>query len=435
MQPRSKILMLFLMSKRLRILRVCFCWPSTSCAPRVSQEYGEIGSHHARRPFLLNLLTLSPRSVIGVIMRHCLACGLHRKSNLPTLVDQRRKRVFWTAYMLERLIARTLGRPYCVTDREIDVDLPAAVDEDIEDEEEMARAVEEASHNPHRVTSMSPAIHIFRLQQLESKIHHTIYRVDRPTSGIDPQKITRLRSALEDWKSRIPSCVPGSDDENAPNPYIMTSYHVLQYHKAMLLLLLPLLPSLGPTHPDFGLCVDTAGQICQAYKRLHDDQQYLSYSMVALHTNFVAGLTMVYCFLVDKAIFDFKLSSDIRACSTVLYVIAERWSAARKVRNAFERLVRVAVEGGRESRQSAKATQSQMAPQGQNQNLADLSTQRISVAADTLGAAAPETLLPESSDVWNFLESVLDEDESNWRWTQDGLYNALGYFPEYGWTF
>jgi hypothetical protein len=336
--------------------------------------------------------------------------------------------------MLERSIARTLGRPYCVTDREIDVDLPANVDDDIDNEADMVRAIEESARNPRRVTSISPAIQIFRIQQLESKIHYTIYRVDRPTANIASHKVSRLRAALEEWKAEIPRSVPHFKDTAAPNPYVTMNYHTLQYHKAMLLLLLPLLPSLPTNHPDFHLCIYSAGQVCQAYKQMHDDQQYLSYSLLALHANFVAGLTMIYCFLVDNSIFNFKLSGDIRACSTVLYIIAERWPTARKVRNAFERLVRVTVEGDAQTstnirRKGDEVLQPQV-PDMMSGNQTGFPAAEIQDPAmmDSLGG--PDMLL-DSTDVWNILGSVLEDEEVNWRWTQEGLYNAVGVLPEY----
>jgi hypothetical protein len=332
--------------------------------------------------------------------------------------------------MLERSIARTLGRPYCVTDREIDIDLPANVDEDIDNEVDMVKAIEEAARNPCRVTSISPVIQIFRIQQLESKIHYKIYRVDRPTGNLAPHKVSRLRAALEEWKTQIPTSVPHLEDNDAPNPYVTASYHMLQYHKAMLLLLLPLLPSLPTSHPDFRLCVYTAGQICQAYKRMHDDQQYLSYSLLALHANFVAGLTMIYCFLADNSIFNFKLSGDIRACSTVLYIIAERWPTARKVRNAFERLVRVTVEGDAEVDINQRKKGDEV-PQQQQQHpqMPDMlqENQTDFLAADLQNPSLMDSL--GGADM--MLESVLEDEEVNWRWTQEGLYNAVGVLPEY----
>ncbi|KAL6241909.1 hypothetical protein RBB50_011154 [Rhinocladiella similis] len=281
-------------------------------------------------------------SVIGTTMRHAISIGLHRRFNGTSLVmDQRRKRVFWTIYMLDRSVARTLGRPVCISDRDIDVDLPANVPVDIEDENEMLAALQ-ADQGP---TPMAAAIHLFRLSRIESNVYSTIHRVDRSLSDLKSDKVSRLRQLLDDWKDQIPQAVPSANDhDDLPNYYEKPSYYILQYHKAMLLVLLPRLPRLSSMHPDFRLCIESAGQVGQLYKSLHDHQSSLSYSLIALHATFVAGLTLIYCFIADKTVFDLQFSSDIRACSTVLYVISERWSAARKVRDAFERMISNTVE-------------------------------------------------------------------------------------------
>lgn len=367
-------------------------------------------------------------SMIGVVMRHCLDSGLHRKSNLPVLLDQQRKRLFWTVYMLERSVARTLGRPCCVTDREIDVELPANVSDEIEHEEELVAAIERASQFPYQITALSPAIHIVRVQRIESKIHRTLYRVDKPISAIQPHKVTRLRAELENWKDHIWDVIPpASEDEVIP--YNMSEYHMIQYYKGTLLLLLPFLPSLTSMDPDFRLCAFAAGQVCQLYKLLHDKQQYISYSLLALHASFVAGLVMVYCFSVDRSIFDGKFSSDIRACSTVLYVIAERWPATRKVKNAFESLVSATIEGSSAPRPNEiRKSSLNMLPMSRSSDnglppLANPESRHISYGE---GEAA--------SDVWDLFETVLDERDHSFRWTQEGIFNAMNAFPEYGWS-
>ncbi|RFU23872.1 hypothetical protein B7463_g12469, partial [Scytalidium lignicola] len=379
--------------------------------------------------------------MIGITMRHCLDSGLHRKSNLAHLPDQRRKRLFWTVYMLERSVARTLGRPCCVTDREIDVDLPANVSDDIEDEAELAAAIEQSLQNPRQFTSLSPAIHIMRIQKIESKIHHTMYRVDKETSAIPPHKIARLREALEDWKSQIPNVVPPTNEDESI-PYSNSDYHMIQYHKAILLLLLPLLPTLPPKHPDFRLCASSAGHICQLYKQLHDQQRYISYSLLALHANFVAGLTMVYCFSKDKSIFDWKFSSDIRACSTVIYIIAERWPATRKVRNAFETLVSATIEGGNSTLSKESVSKESVSKEGGIlQAESNMPTENNTPSESTLGQSnatgdnhgSPLHFVDPTNDFWGLFETVLDDKESSWRWPEEGFYNAMGAFPEYGW--
>jgi hypothetical protein len=361
-------------------------------------------------------------SMIGVVMRHCLDSGLHRKSNLPVLVDQQRKRLFWTVYMLERSVARTLGRPCCVTDREIDVELPANVSDEIENESDLIAAIERSSQFPYQITALSPAIHIVRVQRIESKIHRTLYRVDKPITAIQPYKIARLRAELEEWKDHIWDVIPPASEDEAV-PYNMFEYHMIQYYKGTLLLLLPFLPSFTPMDPDFRRCAFAAGQVCQLYKLLHDKQQYISYSLLALHASFVAGLVMVYCFSMDKSIFDGKFSSDIRACSTVLYVIAERWPATRKVKNAFESLVSATVEGG-----SMKGA------------MDILQSGSSASAPGLLPLVTPESRNLEygegetASDVWDLFETVLDERDHSFRWTQEGIFNAMNAFPEYGWS-
>lgn len=333
-------------------------------------------------------------SMVGLTMRHAVSLGLHRKFNGNAVVDQRRKRIFWTVYMLERSIARTLGRPMCISDRDIDVDLPANVSEDIDDDSEILSALQ----INRGMTSMSAAIHIFRLARLESKIYSCVHRVDRPISEISMGKIARLRQLIEEWRDQISSSVPYADNDGALAHYYTTeSYHILHYHQALLLLLLPSLTTFSIDTPDFKLCIASAGQVCQLYKRLHDYQTVHSYSIIALHATFVAGLTLIYCYVADPTILNMQLSRDIRACSTVLYVISERWSAARKVRDAFERLLSLTVESLDHVRDTGITSNSQF-----DETWSDLMAQ-----------ASYDDIL-DHSDIWNSLGPWFEMSEESW---------------------
>ena len=49
------------------------------------------------------------------------------------------------------------------------------------------------------------------------------------------------------------------------------------------------------------------------------------------------GLTLIYCtWISPEEIFNSATSNDINACSIVLFVITERWPAAKKYRDIFE---------------------------------------------------------------------------------------------------
>ncbi|CAK7232419.1 hypothetical protein SCUCBS95973_008254 [Sporothrix curviconia] len=329
--------------------------------------------------------------------------------------------------MLERSVARTVGRPCAVADWEIDVELPANIDDGLETDEEIRDALVVSEANPHQITALTAAIHIIKMQQIESRIARSVCRVDKPLGSIDDPKIIKLRQALEDWKANIPR---GRD----ASPYTSTVYHMAQYHKALLLLFLPFLPTLTPAHSEFREVTYSAGQICQLYKRHHENQSYISYSLLALHATFVAGLVMVYCFCLDPSIFDVCFSSDIRACSTLLYTISERWTAARKVRSAFESLVAATVESHNPDR-TADITTSAAANGNGNDN-SDGSNRIHATSqpgvAQTLPPGSTERNLGTNLDasVWDSFESVLEDYQINAEtWMQDSIFLAMDAFP------
>jgi hypothetical protein len=69
---------------------------------------------------------------VGLAMRLCIDLGLHRRTkakgsaraSMPTLgAVELRKRVFWTAYCLDRQVSIVLGRPFSISDRDIDAEV------------------------------------------------------------------------------------------------------------------------------------------------------------------------------------------------------------------------------------------------------------------------------------------------------------------------
>jgi hypothetical protein len=352
--------------------------------------------------------------MIETTMRYCIDNGLHRQAaNLSPSLGERRKRIFWTAYMLERSIARTMGRPHSISDRDIDVPLPANIDDELDTDEAILAAITESNQHPSRITALTPAIHVFRLQQIDSKISHTVCRVDKEVSAIKPQKVALLRDALEEWKAGIPQ----TGLENKPHPYLTMDYHMIQYHKAIILLNLPFLPTLTPQNPTFHEIAHSAGQICILSKRLHDQQTYISFSLLSLHANFVAGLVMVYCFCLDSSIFNPKFSSSVRACSTMLYIISERWPRAVQARKAFDRLVAATIECDGEPNTSLLRSQNNL---------------HSSQDGFQPGFVLDEGGYPE---VWNNFESILGNHQIDLgTWMHDSILDTTGAFELTNWT-
>lgn len=68
---------------------------------------------------------LSAWTHIGLALRISIELGMHRKSlsTVPTLSEEIRKRIFWSCYCLDRQVSIILGRPFAISDRDIDVEV------------------------------------------------------------------------------------------------------------------------------------------------------------------------------------------------------------------------------------------------------------------------------------------------------------------------
>lgn len=219
-------------------------------------------------------------------MRTCVDLGLHREAHyadLPPFEGQLRRRLFWSIYFLERVIAVSLGRPYSIADRDIDADLPLEIDDTVRDDGLIRRTLAistSATFQASRPSSnLTLGIQCIRLMRLESFIQTTIYRVDIPTISLLP-KLTSVLNKLEDFKSRIPTLPPSEED-----------YLNMHYYKAVRLAIQPFLSILPVNDSRIGLCLHASGHVSQIFKRMHQRDSY-GHSFIALHDVFIAGVTM-----------------------------------------------------------------------------------------------------------------------------------------------
>ncbi|KAH7312565.1 fungal-specific transcription factor domain-containing protein [Stachybotrys elegans] len=278
----------------------------------------------------------------------CIELGLHRERKAHAGQNARdveiRRRAFWSCYCLDRGTSVILGRAFAIGDRDINVSLPNPSLEfwDLTHAEP-----------PHTHTkpwcNVEPFIHIINLERILSRIHRTMFRVDKDVFAGSPEskarlvdKMTEMRSDLETWIQTVPQLPKGFnkitwlyDPESASHD--SQDYFNLQYHKSILMLFTVLLPSLPPTDPRFITAARSAACVCIAYKRLNQTKT-LTYTMISLHSCFVAGLTLVYCLWRDRTLFSYDVFEATQACSQSLTIFGEKWSGAVKYRDIFDAL-------------------------------------------------------------------------------------------------
>lgn len=146
---------------------------------------------------------------------------------------QLRRRIFWAAYTLDRMMAMSLGRPAGISDHDIDIELPLVRSlsclssgfrtdrRPLQDYGVTDRAMDPANA-PSGPTSMSSSIQFIKLcvsslpssrlskdptdvdlcsMRIESLIQKQAYRVDRPSSE-RPEPLLQL---IDEWVVNIPS--------------------------------------------------------------------------------------------------------------------------------------------------------------------------------------------------------------------------------------
>ncbi|EXJ80692.1 hypothetical protein A1O3_06976 [Capronia epimyces CBS 606.96] len=334
-------------------------------AGRFIETTGEFGRFHVKRHYvsavqgLETILEYNDIRTVQVLMLMAIYClrdhigpgawtcsrmalliaiehGLHRQTKAlsqVTLEGELRKRLFWTCYAFDRQISIPMGRPFGISDRDIDLAFPLDINEDAT-EEELAHVKAFSAGTPPTSTSLTPFIVITRLRQIESDIQQTIYRVDRSGPVVESVADDFL-AQLEKWKGMIPQDTHNLTDIGDV-PYDGYDFYMIFYYKCQRLLLYPLISSPNVAPRFMKECARACAGVCGAYRRLHQTLP-VGYSFMAVQTVFMAGLTLAYCIWnsPDK-IFDLTTSNGIHDCSLVLFVIAERVHAAKKYRNAFE---------------------------------------------------------------------------------------------------
>lgn len=149
----------------------------------------------------------------------------------PSLSNELRKRLFWSCYNLDRQVSIPLGRPFALSNREIDVPLPLDVDEATEDIAVLQEAFEHQPTTARQTsTTLSLFVQMIKLRMIESRIQEQVYRVDSAVEASDAE-IDAFVSELAEWKAMIPLDVQNKPDYNsrpidAYENYVRTRLHI-----------------------------------------------------------------------------------------------------------------------------------------------------------------------------------------------------------------
>ncbi|ETS84238.1 hypothetical protein PFICI_02263 [Pestalotiopsis fici W106-1] len=282
----------------------------------------------------------------GLALRQCIELGYHRNakrvgSSTDPLQLELRKRAFWCAFTIDCSMAITLGRPLGIPHQEIDVEYPIDVNESSVTSQGVIESPRNSCSDP--ATSMSVAIHVFRLRRLWAAIHTSLFSdtalIQTPRLSYDAQ-VQKLRSELESWRSSAP---PVANQDQALSLFGQEDWYEVNYSYSLLLLHRRQLTSRKKEIPNQVIleCLQAAENICSRYRRQYVGGS-VGYTWGAIHFLFLAGLTYLHCLWISPAARASRrhdtVSSTCTDCTMVLVVMAERWAGASPYRDIFETL-------------------------------------------------------------------------------------------------
>ncbi|KAL2854996.1 fungal-specific transcription factor domain-containing protein [Aspergillus pseudoustus] len=303
----------------------------------------------------------------GLALRQCIDLGYHRNSKrLRTTADPLRlelqKRVFWCAYSLESQAAVMLGRPQGITYHEVDAEYPLDIDD--------CYITESGVHGTPRTsptdlpTTMTKAVHTFRIRRLLSRIHSSLYSNAPPQACCTGKhghaaQIQALRAELEAWRAETPP-LPQYPHEalalfSTPDWFDLEyNYTLLQLYRVEIIdyqrrdknhpsSTTTTTNTETDTETTFLTVLHAASAICTSYRRQFlRNRPTMSYTWTALHELFLAGLTYCHCLWTSPAarrLYRYRYPGAVsRTCTdatVVLVLIAERWAGAAVYRNLF----------------------------------------------------------------------------------------------------
>lgn len=284
-------------------------------------------------------------SIASATMRYCVMAQFHLAEAEPEPIDiatkiyiQMRRLVFWSAYSLDRAVGTAFDLPFSVPDYQITVKMFANVNDSELDEGHYGVSLAD-SHSRPRFTNVSFALHMVYCRQIQSEILNiTLHRDFGKQFDRLPHWRLKVLGKLDRWKSM---CYRHSDSHSET----LTSAEWLHMIYAYSLAMLYQPTKATVTGPAGDWTVKSCVQACLIFRKFQREIP-ISELWLGLIVQFKCGVALLYCFFAtppDSRSEAYELpsaSEAVRACSIILSILAERWSQARCVRDAFDILSR-----------------------------------------------------------------------------------------------
>ncbi|KAJ5690182.1 hypothetical protein N7462_004574 [Penicillium macrosclerotiorum] len=283
-------------------------------------------------------------TMVSTAMRHCVIHNLHLSELEPKVPFpafsqqvQIRRRVFWSVYALDRLVSWIYHIPNNIIDDHITVELFSNV-EDTNLHWDTANMNHPPTQDLFQKTRISPALHLIRCRCIQSRIITTMMRSDFHRIDSSTPWRGHMIDELESWKSQVERL-----SHRANRGYLSDRWVGMAYNYTIALLHQP---SKANVCNGFGeRSIEAGVQIALTFRTFQKDRQ-TAQLWPGLLSQFTVGVTILYCFWATPPAYrsaTYKkpnVAEALRACSTALAILSERWVQAEPLRDVFDVLAK-----------------------------------------------------------------------------------------------
>ncbi|KAH6672765.1 fungal-specific transcription factor domain-containing protein [Plectosphaerella plurivora] len=289
--------------------------------------------------FVATMALRNASTVGGIISKSIVQAGLHRcpyrYGHLSPDDRSMRKRVFWSAYVLDRFLSQSLGHPNGIQDSDIDVCLPGCRDL----HEPVTNSVASPSTlEQHRLQVQAVLASHVRCSQLIGRMleifHKSIHVRDS-----DGRAVLFLKADLGAWGNNLddPRTNRSSLSGLGPDPAV---FPFISFHYSLLLVNRPSL-SLDPDTAEFHAAIQACVAAGTTIIRTMEQQTNLGYPLFwtgYLSAVWMSGLVLAFAFQL-KMHSAANATSGISSALKLLTVMGSRWRMALHCRSVLSTLL------------------------------------------------------------------------------------------------
>ncbi|KAJ5502096.1 hypothetical protein N7463_004970, partial [Penicillium fimorum] len=279
--------------------------------------------------------------LVGTAARLALGMGLHAASSyrkFPLDVQQRRKRIFFSIYMMDRVVSITLGRPFAIHDDDIDVT-------------PFENADEESIHADCIIpqTSLQPSLmavplHILSLRKIAGKISRKVYRNARDANLTSQEReaiIDTLHQELLDWRRSMPFPLP---DVNDNVPHLNTTWYDFNYYTHLAMIYRP-----SPLFPVSDLkrikMLETAASMSLRQAFSMHQQQRFAYNWLNFLALFTSTLSLIYAITaqpddLSAVLRNTRAIADLDLATQLFEILGLKFLEAKKIQGMIAEISR-----------------------------------------------------------------------------------------------